>query len=74
MSPIQRFRTFEEAEEALWCFEPDVAYWKRVKRLFALAERLRPRRCPRGIFRYRTINEANREATEWNPSNVTSKS
>ena len=74
MSPVFRFKTFEEAEQALWCFEPDEAYWERVRRLWALGDRLATRRYPRGVFRYRTVEEANREADRWIISNAVSGS
>ncbi len=74
MSPVFRFRSFEEAEQALWCFEPDESYWKRVSRLWGSGQGFAARKCRRGIFRYRTIQEANREDDEWIISNAVSGS
>lgn len=65
MGRIQKFSTFEEAEEALYCFEPDQEYFERVARLWDFADTLCPRKCVRGIFRYRSIQEANEEAEAW---------
>lgn len=63
--PIQKFKSFEEAEKALWNFNPDDAYFQRVRRLFEFAEKLNPIRCPHGIFKFKTIEEANRHREEW---------
>ena len=39
---IQKFKDFQEAERALWCFYPDEEYYKRVVKLWDLANRLCP--------------------------------
>jgi hypothetical protein len=62
---IQKFKTFEEAEKALWCKEPDENYYKRINNLFELAYRLNPPNYPRGIFKYKTLEEANKQKEEW---------
>jgi|GEM_PF-1557685 hypothetical protein len=31
---LYKFKTFEEAEKQLWCFEPDEAYYKSLRALF----------------------------------------
>lgn len=62
--PVYKYKTFEEAEKALWNFEPDEAYFERVRQLFALAQQLNPVRCPRGVFKFKTIEEANKHRDE----------
>jgi hypothetical protein len=70
MGSIQKFSSFEEAETALYCLEPDQAYFERVANLWNLVDHLCPRKYPRGIFRYRSIDEANRQAEEWLEENA----
>lgn len=70
---IQKFKTFEEAERALWCFHPDKEYYKRVAELWKLANYLCPPNFPRGIFKYRTIEEANRDKEKWILENALKK-
>ncbi len=64
--PVYKYKTFEEAEQAQWCFEPDEAYFKRVERLLILGKSLLKIERPRGVFKFKTIEEANqhREALE----------
>ncbi len=39
---VTKFRTFEEAEQALWKLEPDNEYFKQIRSTFELAEKLGP--------------------------------
>ena len=63
--PVQKFKTFLEAEEALWQYEPDEAYYKSIKELFILSQKLNPTQFPKGIFKFKTLKEANQQKMEW---------
>jgi hypothetical protein len=56
--PVQKFRSFEDARRALWTAAGDPTILERLQRLGELS-RSRPAR--RGVFRYRTIEEAKQE-------------
>lgn len=68
--PVYKYKTFDEAKLALWCQEPDVAYFRQLNSLWALADRLSPFKYPSGVFKYRTIEEANKQRGEWDLSNA----
>jgi uncharacterized protein len=68
--PVYKYKTFEEARQGLWCKEPDRAYFRELNSLFALADGLSPSKYPSGVFKYRTIEEANKERDEWDLSNA----
>ena len=70
---VQKFRTHEEAKRALWCFNPDDEYYERVSQLFKLANQLCPPDFPRGVFKYRTIEDANKAKEEWLLQNALKK-
>jgi hypothetical protein len=55
---IQKFKTFEEAERALWNFNPDEKYYQQVADLFRLMEKLHPLQNEKGVFKFRTFEEA----------------
>jgi hypothetical protein len=57
--PVQKFKTFEDAEKAVVINEPNEAYFKRVAQLFRFANKLNPIKWPRGIFKFKTIEDAN---------------
>jgi hypothetical protein len=70
---LQKFKSFQEAEQALWCYNPDEKYFKQVRELFKLANRLCPPNFPRGIFKYLTLEEANNAKEEWLLQNALKK-
>lgn len=62
---LQRFRDFEEARRALWSGREDPGLASRIRSLWAFARRLAPGAAPRGIRRFRTLEDANRHRDEW---------
>jgi hypothetical protein len=63
--PIRKFKTLEEADRAISItYHPDEAYFKRVAALWNFADKLDPVSWPRGIFKFKTIEEANKHREE----------
>ncbi|OGU70336.1 MAG: hypothetical protein A2V93_11570 [Ignavibacteria bacterium RBG_16_34_14] len=56
--PVQKFNSFEEAERALWNFNPDKEYYDRVRAFYKLFAKLSKFSYPKGIFKFRTFEEA----------------
>jgi hypothetical protein len=63
--PVQRFRTFDDARRALWCDQGDPDLHRRIARLWMTSKRLAPLCIPRGLRKFRSIAEANREREQW---------
>lgn len=63
--PVYKYKTFEAAKKALWNFFPDEAYFKRVAELWKFADQLSPIRYPHGVFKFKSIEDANRQRNEW---------
>lgn len=63
--PVQKFRSFEAAREALWGEPGDPAHLRRVAWLWAFSDRLYPLRFPRGVHRCASIAEANLQRERW---------
>lgn len=59
--PIQRYRDFEDARRALWIDSADPSLPERIRRLWRFSARLVPPSAPRGVQRFRTIEDANAE-------------
>lgn len=63
--PIDKFRSFEDAREALEERADDPGFLHQVRWLWALSERLWRAPIPPGIRRYRTLDEAQRDREDW---------
>lgn len=63
--PIQRFHSSEEAREALWVRRDDPRLVPRIRSLWAFASRLAPGAAPRGVRRFRSSEDAQRDRDDW---------
>jgi hypothetical protein len=61
--PVQRFRDLDEARRALWANADDAPM--RMRRLWKLFARLAPGGMPRGLRKFRSMEESNRDRDEW---------
>ncbi len=63
--PVRKFRDVSEMNETRW-FEPkDPALFRAIKHTWTLAERICPQRFPPGVYRHRTIEEAQALREKW---------
>ena len=74
--PVRRLRSLDEAEQSVWLDADHPQLWPAVKDAWTLAERLYYRRFPPGVYKHRTIEEANHQTDLWetldaNPSTHT---
>jgi hypothetical protein len=63
--PVQRFRTFREARLAQWMSPDDPRLAERIRRWWRISAALSPVQPPRGVRKFRTIEEANAERDAW---------
>ena len=59
--PVKKFRSIEEMDASrreLWCDEPDAAYFQRVADLWELSSHINPRKWPKGVAKFRSLEEA----------------
>ena len=56
--PVQKFKTFEDAEKALWNLNPDSNYYKKLRSFFKLFSELSEFTYPKGVFKFRSLEEA----------------
>ncbi len=70
---VLKYKTFEDAEQALWNFNPDNDFFRKIHELFVLAAKLNPVIYPRGVFKYKTFEEAQEQRLEWELRNAVDK-
>ncbi len=58
--PIYKYRSFEEAEKALWNFNPDKTYFEKVAFILKSGCELLQPKCKPGVRKFKSIQEANR--------------
>jgi hypothetical protein len=66
--PLWRYQDLDEARRALWANADEAPM--RMRRLWALFARLAPGTMPRGLRKFRSMEEANRDREEWIPRPV----
>ena len=67
---VLKFKTFEDAEQALWNFNPDENFFREIHELFIFAAKLNPVVYPRGVFKYKTFEDAQEQRLEWELENA----
>jgi len=63
--PVRKYKSTEEARRALWVDRSDPDLGKRLRRLWATSAHLARPEIPRGLRRFRSIEEADRERQSW---------
>ena len=64
--PVQKFKSYQDAREALWCFSPDDQYYQQIKEFWYTVSCLRPmRRYPHGVSKFKSVDEASAKMDEW---------
>jgi len=54
---IKRYSSFDQARRDQWEFSPGEEYYRRVQNFYRFVFRLHPPENPKGIFKYRNIDE-----------------
>lgn len=67
--PIRKFRNLQEMEDSLWREPGDPQLWQAIARVWRFADQTCPRRFPPGVYKHRTIEEAERLRESWEEAN-----
>jgi hypothetical protein len=67
--PVRKFRSVEEMEDSTWREAGDPRLWRAIASVWSFAARTCPKRFPPGVYRHRTIEEAQRQRDVWEEAN-----
>ena len=67
--PVRKFRDVSEMEDTLWYERTDPALPQAIARVWSFAARMCPLQFPRGVHRYRSIEDANADRDRWEDAN-----
>lgn len=67
--PVIKYRSFEEAQKAMWCFRPTGEYYQKLVDLFEFSNQicLHFQKPPPGIFKYKSLDKARWLSIDLNP-------
>jgi hypothetical protein len=67
--PVRKFRDVSEMEDTLWYERNDPALPRAIASVWDFAARVCPLQFPRGVHKYRSIEEANADRDRWEEAN-----
>jgi hypothetical protein len=67
--PVRKFRSLQEMEDALWRPSDDPSLAVAIARVWSFADRTCPRRFPPGVYRHRSVEDAQRLRDAWEAAN-----
>lgn len=67
--PVRKFRSVEGMEHAAWYPREDPRLWKAIAAVWDFGQRLVTPRFPPGVYKHRTIEDANRQREAWDEDN-----
>jgi hypothetical protein len=67
--PVRKFRDVSEMEDTLWYERADPALPRAIAGVWDFAARMCPLQFPRGVHKYRSIDDANADRERWEEAN-----
>lgn len=67
---VRKFRDVREMEDAPWRQPGDPFLWRAIAGVWSFAERTCPRRYPPGVYKHRSIEEAERLREQWEDDHI----
>ncbi len=63
--PVYKYKSLDEAEKDMVNLSPDHLYFEQSEILWNTVDTLCPISCKKGVFKFKSIEEANQQREEW---------
>ena len=63
--PVYKYKTFQEARDALIVKNPDENYYKMLEGFYEAFGKIFTKKFPHGVYKFRTIEEAQKQKEDW---------
>ena len=63
--PVRRLSSLDDAEDTAWRDPDGPLLWSAIRAVWDLSIRLSPRRFPPGVYKHKSIEDANRATEAW---------
>lgn len=63
--PVYKFKTFQEARNALLVKNPDEKYYKMLAGFYETFGKIFTKKFPHGVYKFKTIKEAQKQKEDW---------
>jgi hypothetical protein len=63
--PVRKIHDLQEMEDSLWREPGDPQLWREIEAVWGFASRTCPQHFPPGVYKHRSIEEAQRQREIW---------
>jgi len=63
--PVYKYKTFQEARDALLVKNPDARYYKMLSGFYETFGKIFTRRFPHGVYKFKSIEDAQKQKEDW---------
>lgn len=67
--PVRKFRDFRDMEDTLWRTPGDPELYRAIADLWAFSDSICPLSFPPGVYKHRSIEDAQKLREEWDEAN-----
>jgi hypothetical protein len=62
---VYKYKTFQEARDALLVKNPDKKYYKMLAEFYENFSKIFTRKFPHGVYKFKTIQDAQKQKEDW---------
>lgn len=63
--PVNKYKTFQEARDALLVKNPDEKYYRMLAEFYVTFGKIFTKKFPHGVYKFKTIQDAQKQKEDW---------